>query len=82
VSNQALRHLDPEAHEPGCLANIDAPWANLDETHLDIFCNCHRYTEPKILRNGSDVAWPAGWTEVQAGEWRMTQGLARGGLPT
>jgi hypothetical protein len=42
---------------------------------LDIFCECHRYTEPKILGNGTDVAWPAGWDQSQADAWRQAQGL-------
>jgi len=77
-STRPVRHLDPRAHEPGCLENVEgAPWADLDSTHLDLFCNCHRYTEPKILNNGTDIAWPAGWTEQQATGWRINNALAR-----
>jgi hypothetical protein len=34
--------------------------------YLDVFCNFLRYTEPKILANGTDVVW----TEKQAHRWR------------
>jgi hypothetical protein len=75
-TNRPLRHLDPQAHEPGCLVNgTGAPWANLDRSHIDIFCDCHRFTEPKILQNGTDIAWPAGWNEEQAADWRKIHNL-------
>ena len=47
--------------------------------YVDIFCDCHRYTTPKILSNGTGIAWPAGWQEAQALEWRRAHGLQ---LPT
>jgi hypothetical protein len=73
-----LRYADPGAHEPGCLHNgLDMPVADPGDTHVDIFCDCHRYTEPKILSNGSDIAWPAGWDARQARQWRRDHGLAR-----
>jgi len=71
-----LKIPDTEAHEPGCLeadSGIECVDPNL--TYLDIFCECHRYTQPKILGNGTDIAWPAGWTREQADEWRARQGL-------
>jgi hypothetical protein len=40
-----------------------------------LFCDCHRFTEPKILHNGTDIAWPAGWTGEQAREWRGKHNL-------
>jgi hypothetical protein len=72
-----LRIPDSEAHEPGCMAAdtcIECVDPNL--TYLDVFCECHRYTLPKILGNGSDIAWPAGWTKDQAQQWRAQRGLA------
>lgn len=66
-----LRHIDPDAHEPGCLEiPADALCADPGNTHVDVFCACHRFTEPKRLSNGTDIAWPAGWSEEQAREWR------------
>ena len=38
---------------------------------IDVFCPCHRYTE----LNGSDIAWPAGWSQEQAYTWRKENGL-------
>jgi len=67
---------DTEAHEPGCLeADSGIECADPNLTYLDIFCECHRYTTPRILSNGTDIAWPAGWTQVQADQWRAERGL-------
>ena len=72
-----LRHPDPEAHEPGCLENpTDAPCADPGGSYLDVFCNCHRFTEPKILPDGTDIAWPAGWDQSKAADWRARNELA------
>ena len=71
-----LKIPDSEAHEPGCMethTEIECVDPNL--AYLDIFCECHRYTEPKILSNGTDIAWPAGWTQKEADAWRGQQGL-------
>ena len=73
----ALRyhHPDLEAHGPGC-TRMDAPdLLNPPGGYVDVFCDCHHYTEPKILMNGTDVAWPAGWTLEQAMDWRKQHGL-------
>jgi len=71
-----LRHSDPDAHEPGCLhKQVDGPSADLAALYVDVFCACHHFTEPKILSNGSDVAWPAGWDQDQALAWRRQNGL-------
>ena len=71
-----FRIPDTDAHEPGCMhtdQEVECEDASL--MYLDIFCECHRYTEPKILGNGTDIAWPAGWTENQARQWRKARGL-------
>lgn len=72
------RHHDPQAHEPGCM-NIgpELPFADPGDTHVDVFCDCHRFTEPKTLSNGTDIAWPAGWTQEQARAWRERNGMVR-----
>jgi len=71
-----LRIPDSDAHEPGCLeTDTGIACSDPNLTYLDIFCECHRYTKPKILANGTDSAWPAGWTEEQAKEWRVQRGL-------
>jgi hypothetical protein len=71
-----LKIPDADAHEPGCLSQdsgIECAYPDL--MYLDVFCECHRYTEPKVLSNGCDIAWPAGWTQKEADEWRAAQGL-------
>jgi len=74
----ALRyqHPDLDAHEPGC-TRMDSPEApDARNGYIDVFCDCHHYTEPKILMNGTDVAWPAGWTREQALGWRKQNMLS------
>jgi hypothetical protein len=73
-----VRYCDPDAHEPGCTDDDSrAPCADPGATHADVFCNCHHFTEPKILSNCTDISWPAGWTEVQAADWREKHCLVR-----
>lgn len=71
-----LRVPDDEAHEPGCLAEGDIACRDPNLEYLDVFCDCHRYTQPRILGNGTDIAWPAGWSQAQADQWRADRGLA------
>jgi hypothetical protein len=74
----ALRHLDPDAHEPGCLDDGSGqPCADPAGSYVDVFCKCHHFTEPKVLVNGSDIAWPAGWTQKEAEAWREANSLVR-----
>jgi hypothetical protein len=58
------------------LFNKDVPRADESGTHVDLFCKCHRFKEPRILSNGTDIAWPAGWTERKALAWRAKHGPA------
>ena len=68
---------DYRGHILGCmLYRKGIPRADEKSTHVDLFCDCHRFKEPKILANGTDVAWPAGWTPEQALVWRDKNGLA------
>ena len=71
-----IRYPDPEAHEPGCMSEENDPvGSDSIAGYIDLFCSCHRYTEPKILSNGTDIAWPAGWTPEQALTWRTAKGV-------
>ena len=71
-----FRIPDAEAHEPGCMqADMGVACMDPNLTYLDIFCECHRYTNPKILASGIDIAWPAGWTQELANAWRTERGL-------
>lgn len=71
------RHPDLNAHEPGCtkMESVE-PAVDPASGYVEVFCDCHHYTEPKILMNGTDIAWPAGWTPEQASAWRIEHGLA------
>ena len=75
--NAVFRHPDLGAHEPGCTALDPTEEKSADPLigYIDVFCECHRYTAPKILSNGTDIAWPAGWTTEQALEWRTQHHL-------
>jgi hypothetical protein len=79
--NSPVSHLDERGHSSGCAYfRRESPLADSRETHVDLFCPCHRFIEPQVLSNGTDIAWPAGWGERQAEEWRVRKGLAY--LPT
>ena len=71
-----FRHPDMEAHEPGCQElESGEPNADPSSAYIDVFCTCHHYTEPKVLMNGTDIAWPAGWSQDQANTWRKKHGI-------
>lgn len=53
------------------------PLADETSGHVDVFSDTNTWAEPRILANGTDIAWPAGWTEQQAEKWRLMNGLAR-----
>jgi hypothetical protein len=67
---------DERYHERGC-PHFDMRPPTAANTHADLFCDCHHFTVPEVLRGGSDIAWPAGWTEKEAGEWRRRHNLVR-----
>lgn len=75
--------LNARGHTDGCPHSWDNPVADCDGTHVDVFCDgCHDwFTEPKILANGTDIAWPSGWTREQAKAWRNKHGLAKQAPP-
>lgn len=64
---------------PGCSDFEKPPLADETSGHVDLFCDCHSWAEPKVLANGTDIAWPAGWGEKQAEDWRQRHGLSRPG---
>jgi hypothetical protein len=63
--------IDGRGHTPSCPLYKKAS-ASADEknSHADLFCGCHNWEEPKILPNGTSIAWPAGWTKAEAIAWR------------
>ncbi len=69
---------DARGHHPGCRHyDEESPLADENSTHADLFCDCHQNPRPVILNNASHVAWPSGWSELQAEEWRRKNKLAR-----
>jgi hypothetical protein len=44
-------------------------------TYSDFFCECHTFKEPKVLANGTDVAWPVAWDQELADSWRRDNNL-------
>jgi hypothetical protein len=68
-------------HRRGCANYEQAPEGAPDSSHVDLFCDCHDSPEPEILANGTDVAWPAGWSQQMAAEWRAKNGLAKPSEP-
>jgi hypothetical protein len=71
---------DGRYHERGC-PHFDIRAPSAESTHVDHFCDCHHFTEPAILRNGTDIAWPAGQTEEEVKEWRREHSLVKPGTP-
>jgi hypothetical protein len=72
-----LLMLDRRGHHPGCPEHgkDDPPMVVENSTHVDLFCDCHSFKEPLVLKNGTDIAWPAGWTESEADAWRMANNM-------
>lgn len=70
--------LDEFGHRPGCVHYGKKPVGAYKKwSHTDLFCTCHNWTEPMVLDNGSDIAWPAHWTQAQADVWRVEHDLQR-----
>ena len=68
---QSLRQVpDSRGHMPGCSQFGGQPTASEDSGYADLFCECHKWEEPRILPGGTNVAWPLGWTQQMASEWR------------
>jgi hypothetical protein len=72
--------IDAQGHATGCRYH-DPLAGNPGGGYADLFCDCHRWVEPQVLAEGSNIAWPAGWGEKQAEEWRRRNGLARPSEP-
>jgi hypothetical protein len=70
---------DSNGHAADC-PHCD-PRAQNRDSYADLFCDCHHWEEPKILADGTNIAWPIGWNEKQAEEWRQRNGLARPSQP-
>jgi hypothetical protein len=62
----------------GSVARISAKCLQLTplSEYSELFCDCYRWEEPKVLANGKDIAFPAGWTHEQALAWRAKNGFA------
>jgi hypothetical protein len=73
------QELDSNGHQVGCPLFGEVPSADGDARHADLFCECHTWSEPMILTNGTDIAWPDGWTQQMADEWRQKNGLVAPG---
>lgn len=70
------QELDSNGHQLGCPLFGELPVAVPDSGLFDLFCDCHTWSEPMVLENGTDIAWPAGWTQQQAADWRAKNGAA------
>jgi hypothetical protein len=73
------QEFDRQGHAPGCAqyTHRDEPLADETTGHVDFYCDdCHDFTEPQVLADGTSVAWPSGWTPEQALVWRDKHGLA------
>jgi len=64
-------------HHPDCKNRPEEPLAAENTAYVDAFCECHHFDKPMILANKTDIAWPAGWDEKRADQWRKANGLSR-----
>ena len=73
------KKMSVSGHAEDC--ESDTPFADRGGQYTDIFCNqCHDwFDEPHVLPNGTDIAWPANWTQKDADHWRSNHRLARAG---
>jgi hypothetical protein len=73
------RKIDALGHRRGCLYFDDkaAPSADPNNQYVDLFCDCHENDMPEIGANGTDVVWPADWTEQEAMVWRRRNSILR-----
>lgn len=67
--------VDARGHAFGCRNFSRVTIPNPLRSHVDLFCECHAWDKPRILANGSDIAWPAGWSRKQAADWRRENHL-------
>jgi len=82
MSEQAVpAAVDNYGHRPGCPSYGAVPEADPAGKHADLFCDCHDNAKPQILANGSDIAWPVGWDQEMAPEWRVKNGLVAPSQP-
>jgi hypothetical protein len=42
---------------------------------LDVFTDNDIPRAPRIMKDGTSVHWPKGWTQEQADEWRLEHNL-------
>lgn len=74
------RTLTGSGHTSDCPGDSNnEPCADPVSTHTDIFCEgCHDwFDEPRVLPNGTDIAWPSTWSRTQADQWRAEHNLIR-----
>jgi len=73
-----LLHLNSMISVMSPDARITAKTPGLTPSALtSIFFTCHRWVEAKTLTNGTEIAWPAGWTRQEARRWRLEHHLMR-----
>jgi len=68
-------------HRPDCKNRPEEELADETAGYSDSFCECHDFQEPILHANGTDISWPAGFTNEMADAWRRRNGLARPSEP-
>lgn len=68
--------IDDKGHHFACHRYHKEPSSlGSHSTYCDYFCECHTFKEPKVLANGTDVAWPAAWDQDLVDSWRRDNNL-------
>lgn len=73
--SRVLPPFDAVGHTIACEHYNQTDKSIVLNSHHDFFCDCHNWIEPYVLAGGTDIAWPVGWTEQQAQEWRAKYNL-------
>ena len=55
----------------------ELPEPEEESQYADFFSVYHTNEQPMIARNGTNITWPAGWSEVRARVWRARHGMAQ-----
>jgi hypothetical protein len=67
---------DSRGHMPNCAHFGEPPSAEEGSGYANLFCDCHDWERPRVLPGGTNIAWPVGWSQQQAADWRARNNLA------
>src|SRR4051794_18778678 len=60
---------------PESIHKAPMPKRNQEPGYEDVFSDSEIRREPRVMKDGTSVRWPAGWTLEQAAWWRRKHKL-------